>query len=1575
MENIEYQTEPYTDKEILEHLHPFVREWFTSKFESFSPPQTFSIRNIQQGVNSLISSPTGSGKCITPDTTLLIQERGYAKLLTGQELIEKTRGTPVVASVEETGKLHAVPHIESFSFNGYSLDNEHAMVYHEDYEGEVIHFKTLYGREVTVSPEHPLLVEREDGSYWVPAQDIKEGDRLGVPRRIYLPEHEIELPWREAIQHTKKTAKHVVDYETYTRLKEKTNNFSHFNITTEEYYLLQLLTREPLVQLAQKAGIGLTTIHRLFQRTTRHGQESVHTLFRQIKNTPFLEQQLIVQGHDGKISSFTFPTHVNECVARWTAFVTAEGHIADHQRGAFISVSQKNRPELLKQFFTDTHTLFSLDFKRKNDIDYTLHATYATRFIRKLFGITAGKGRTVDLPQWLLNCSQASKREFLRVFFSLEAEARKNEVRLTQASKQKIEMLNYLLLSFDIFCSLGTTEKYASNTEAKRRRTYHTITVRGIDNLSAFLHLDMSHPATHSIEHYCTGKPSGKRIQKHVFNTNNINKLSKEFSSRKAFEQELGTVYEVVRRTGYITEDAIKKTIPTAIASGDQQLLLDLTTKTAANLMWLEVKEKNVKHYQGKLVDLSVPGPENFVGGYGGMYLHNTLSAFLAIINELVTKADLGQLEDNVYCVYLSPLKALANDINKNLTEPLKEITEIAKKYNRKLAIRVGTRTGDTTPSQKAKMLKKAPHILITTPESLAIMLTTIKFSELMKTTQYVIVDEIHALAENKRGTHMTLSIERLNRRATFTRIGLSATVAPLEEVAKFLVGYENGEPRPCKIIDVNKLASPEDAVGEKGFVKKLDLKVLSPVPNLMDASHTKMQHEMYHLIHNLIQQHRSTLIFTNTRAGTERVVHQLRSRYPQHYNNILDADEEGDTLVAAEGQEHEHLAEEAEIPDEITAKEFIGAHHGSLAKKHRLKIENMLKAGELKCVVCSTSLELGIDIGYIDLVILLGSPKSVARALQRIGRSGHKLHARAKGRIIVLDRDDLVECSVLLKSALSGKIDRLKMPRNCLDVLAQQLFGIAIEQVTNVEDAWELVRSAYPFHELPRKDFDATMQYLAGAYKDLEERNIYAKIWMENGEFGKRGKLARLIFMTNVGTIPDETAVRVKIQDLTIGSITEEFAEKLRPGDVFVLGGEPYEFRFSRGMTAQVRTSAGRLPTVPSWVSEMLPLNYDLACEIQLYRKYVAQLFEENTPELKTKAWIADYLPVDEHAVESLYQYGREQHAYSMIPHRNRLLIEHFKDGNKKYVFVHALYGRRTADVLARALAYVNGKITGRDVEIGITDNGFYLKSTQPIQALRAFKLMKPEELYLLMELALEKSEVLRRRFRHCATRGMMILKKYKGNEKSVGKQQLSSQIIMSTLKKIDPQFPILKEARREILEDLMDIAHAKQIVEEISKGQITLEEHAGDLPSPFAFNMLMQGYTDLLKIEDRVEFVRRLHKMVLREIGGEKVEKEELLHTPDVMYQHLWDKQMEEARLKQEDEQAYLLKLLDHAARKTKLQPEFREYIQNMIRGEKRTYPPSFNEWLDMFLAGTIPRAWADDLVRFIRRRYDGP
>lgn len=801
-----------------------------------------------------------------------------------------------------------------------------------------------------------------------------------------------------------------------------------------------------------------------------------------------------------------------------------------------------------------------------------------------------------------------------------------------------------------------------------------------------------------------------------------------------------------------------------------------------------------------------------------------TLSAFASILSELITLSEHDALENRVYCVYVSPLKALNNDIERNLNEPLKDIKAMAKKLNKKIDVRVAVRTGDTPQSQRSAMLRHPPHLLITTPESLAILLNSPKFVELLRNVKWLIIDEIHSLAENKRGTHLSLSMERLQLLSPeLVRIGLSATISPIDEIARFLVGFKDGRERACKIADVQ-------------FLKKLDLNVISPLNDLINASHERLNNEMYAKLHELIQKHKTTLVFTNTRSGTERVVHNLKERYPKFYGSNIEA------------------------------------HHSSLSREHRLRVENRLKKGELKVVVSSTSLELGIDIGFIDLVVLLGSPKSISRALQRIGRSGHKLHDEIKGRMIVMNLDDLVECSVLAKNALEKKLDRIHIPLNALDVLSQQIYGMAIERQWNIDELFKVIRQSYPYHELGLHDFFEVIKYLAGHYAQLEVRHVYAKIWFDENTrmIGKRGKLARVLYMTNIGTIPDETRIKVKIGEQVIGSIDEVFLERLRKGDIFVLGGQVFEFLYARGMTVQVKANPHRPPTVPQWVSEMLPLSFDLAMEIQGFRKLMEEKLKAGMTRKEVIEFIQDYLHVEKNTAEAIHEYFKEQFLFLEIPHQKKLVIERHFDGEKRYLIFHSLFGRRTNDALSHALGFILGRLHHKDMEVNFDDNGFYIASDRKLMLEKALSFLKAKDFRQICENSIDNTEVLKRRFRHCAARALMILRSYKGKEKPVGRQQMSAQILINAVKAIDPNFPILKEARREVLEDLMDIDSALKVVQGIEEGSIKIKVIDSTTPSPFAWNLMSYGYSDIIKMEDRLAFIQRMHEKVMQEIKG---------------------------------------------------------------------------------------------------------
>ncbi|MBN1160114.1 MAG: ATP-dependent helicase [Candidatus Diapherotrites archaeon] len=805
-----------------------------------------------------------------------------------------------------------------------------------------------------------------------------------------------------------------------------------------------------------------------------------------------------------------------------------------------------------------------------------------------------------------------------------------------------------------------------------------------------------------------------------------------------------------------------------------------------------------------------------------------TLSAMLSAINELVKLARNNKLENRVYCLYCSPLRALSNDIQRNLISPLSEITKLAEEKGIKLQkIRVAVRTGDTTPYERQKMTKDVPHIFITTPESLAIILNSPKMSEKVMNIQYIIVDEIHSLCENKRGSHLTLSLERLEylNAAKPVRIGLSATISPLEKVAQFLVGPE----RDCLIADVM-------------FLKDINVKVMSPVDDLIYTPFDKIQSETYKLMDKLIQQHKTTLIFTNTRSATERVVHKLKEDFPEHYND-----------------------------------DNIGAHHSSLSKSIRFDIEEKLKQGKMKVVVCSTSLELGIDIGDIDLVILLSSPKSISRALQRIGRSGHRLHEKSKGIMIVQDRDDLVESAVIANSARKGIIDKVSIPEAPADVLVQHLVGMAVNKEWGVDEAIYVIRKAYPYRNYEREDLLPLLSYLNGDYVELEEKKVFGKIYFDNQKetFRKRGKLTRTIYFTNIGTIPDETAIKVFMrgEDKFVGTLDEEFVQKLHKGDLFVLGGKLYLFQYARGTKVYVDRSYSATPTVPSWFSEQLPLSFDLALEIGKFREQMNKAFELGIGKSDMITHLRADMDLDKQTAKAIYNYFNEQKKFLEIPTDKRLVVETFMSSEgKQYLLFHSLYGRRANDALSRFFAFVLSERMKVNIGLAISDNGFVLQipSHKKVTLDMLREVINLEKLRPYLERSLENTELLKRRFRHVAGRSLLVLRNYLGRSKSVGRQQVSSYILYNVLKKRDPNFPLIRETYREILEDAMDLGNAEQVLRGIKEKKIHLVlTPTKNLPSPFSHGLVTLGYSDTMLLADRKELLKYLHEAVLKEIG----------------------------------------------------------------------------------------------------------
>ena len=834
-----------------------------------------------------------------------------------------------------------------------------------------------------------------------------------------------------------------------------------------------------------------------------------------------------------------------------------------------------------------------------------------------------------------------------------------------------------------------------------------------------------------------------------------------------------------------------------------------------------------------------------------------TLASFAAIINELFRRdrATVDGLENSVYCLYISPLKSLANDIHRNLTVPLEGIEDRLSERGIDAEIRHAIRHGDTDSADRQAMLHETPHILNTTPETLSILLNAPKFREKLRTVEYVIVDEIHSLADNKRGTHLSVSLERLEALTgcSPTRIGCSATIEPLSTMAEFLVGMDqNGEqtPREYEIVDSR-------------FVRDFDLRLECPTDDLIETPQEIIQGRFYDRLDELISAHTNTLVFTNTRSGAERVLHTLRERFPDSY-------------------------------DESNS----GCHHGSLSKGRRESIEEGLKNGTLDIVTTSTSLELGIDMPHLDLVVQVGSPKSVAALLQRIGRAGHQLGQTVEGRVIALDRDELIECAVMLKKATEGFVDRVFVPEGAYDVAAQHVYGMAIADVRPESAVRSILEAAYPYRDFTDTDWERLMRYLTADYDGLEEKNVYAKIWRDTNDppdgehhyeefpvgeplIGKRGRLARVIYMTNVGTIPDSFSCDVftRGENEWVGTLDEAYLDTLEPGDVFVLGGERFEYRYRRGSKVRVDRTTAR-PTVPSWYSERLPLSYDLGRELLAFQREILDRFETGgLPGVRE--WLRTF-PLDENSVRAIAQLFDEQRRYlgpEGISTDERLVVEEVLDREeyRRRFYVRSNYGRRFNDGLSRLVGYHCSRRANTNVTVAVADNGFSIDMplNRKVDLERILTEIDPDSAAGELREAIAGTDLLDRYFRINATRSLMILKRYKGYEKSAAQQQVSSEMLLSFAQELD-EFAVMEETYREILEDKLHVAAIETVLASIQAGELDVVVRRVDTPSPRSFGLATLMASDVVLAADESAVLREFHDRVLSAIENDSADPE---------------------------------------------------------------------------------------------------
>src|SRR3954447_14797548 len=569
-----------------------------------------------------------------------------------------------------------------------------------------------------------------------------------------------------------------------------------------------------------------------------------------------------------------------------------------------------------------------------------------------------------------------------------------------------------------------------------------------------------------------------------------------------------------------------------------------------------------------------------------------TLAAFLAAIDSLVRQGLEGELADETQVVYVSPLKALSNDIQKNLAVPLAGIRDALREQGLPdVEIRTWVRTGDTPQGERDVARRRPPHIVVTTPESLYILLGSESGRKMLATTRTVIVDEIHAVAPNKRGSHLAVSLERLNALVggKLLRIGLSATQNPIEEVARFLVGTEGGE---CAIVD-------------SGHKRERDLAIEVPESPLDAVMSHEVWEQVYRRLPGVGAHHRTTLIFVNTRRLSERVTKRL---------------------------------------SELVGEANVAAHHGSLAKEHRLDAEQRLKHGQLKALVATASLELGIDIGDVDLVCQIGSPRSIAAFLQRVGRSGHAVDGTPKGRLFPLSRDDLVECTALLDSVHRGELDRLEIPPQPMDVLAQQIVAEVAAKDWSEDELFALMRRAWPYRDLERGDFAPIVAMLADGFNTRRGRRgaLIHHDAVNRQLKGRRG--ARLTAITAGGTIPDKPDYQVLLEpeNNVIGSVNEDFAVESLAGDVFQLGNRSYKIqRVERG-TVRVEDAHGQAPSIPFWLGEAPGRSDELSASVSRLRADVERRLRLDPSGESTLDWLTQDLALEGSAAEQLVDYLR---------------------------------------------------------------------------------------------------------------------------------------------------------------------------------------------------------------------------------------------------------------------------------------------------------------------------------------------
>ena len=783
-----------------------------------------------------------------------------------------------------------------------------------------------------------------------------------------------------------------------------------------------------------------------------------------------------------------------------------------------------------------------------------------------------------------------------------------------------------------------------------------------------------------------------------------------------------------------------------------------------------------------------------------------TLAAFLVCIDRLLRQALSGHLPDLPQVVYVSPLKALSNDIRRNLEGPLAEIQQAADRAGHRLPkIRAQVRTGDTPSSERARMLKKPPHILVTTPESLYLLLTAPKSREILRNVKTVIVDEIHALARDKRGSHTTLTLERLAALCPQppVRIGLSATQKPMDEIAHFLVG--TGAHPDCAIID-------------SGHIRELDLNIEVPASDLQAVCSNEQWGEIYKTMSGLIDQHRSTLIFVNTRRMAERVSHNLR----------------------------QHLGDDA-----------VASHHGSLAREIRLSAEERLKNGQLKAIVATASLELGIDIGYIDLVCQIGSPRSIATFLQRVGRSGHRLGVRPKGRLFALTRDEALEGLALLRAVRQGHLDRVIIPKAPLDILEQQIVAEVSAQDWSEDELFKTFRQAWPYRDLPREEFDRILALASEGVATGRTQGAYIHRDRMKGILRGR-RSARLTAITCGGAIPETADYKVVTEDTgtVVGTVNEDFAIESLAGDVFILGNTSWRIRYVRGGQVVVMDAEGAPASIPFWLGEAPGRTIELSAELARFRQDVAERTDAGSEE-SAISWVQSECGVSEFLARQAVLYVTAQKvAVGFVPTQDRILFERFFDesGGMQLV-VHAPYGSRINRAWGLAMRKRFCRTFDFELQASADDNGIVLslgpQHSFPLEEM--FKMLQPQDAREHLIQALLASPIFQLRWRWNITRALAVLRFRSGKKVPPPLQRFKADDLLTAVFPLQtacfehrppdvpvPDHPLVAQTVYDCLTEAMDVEGWEHVLTEVKEGRVKLEARDTREPSPFSHSIL---------------------------------------------------------------------------------------------------------------------------------------